>query len=276
MNQSMITAANSLGQLQQKLDIISNNVANSDTAGYKRKTAGFTDLLVQQINNQPNAAKEEGRLTPYGIRIGTGAKLANTSYVTAQGPLETTNRNLDIAFTKENQYLKILVQTNDNSTVEFTRAGALQAVPLGNDEVMLADENGNPVLDENNQMITFRGSVKDYTIHRNGTLQVAYANGTSDQFSLGVVQMNNPQVLEQDGNNILKLPQNVDAAAVYTDLTGANRDNISVQQGALEKSNADLSSEMTDLIKTERSYQLLAKTITMSDQMMGLVNGIRS
>ncbi|GER66395.1 flagellar hook-basal body complex protein FlhP [Weizmannia acidilactici] len=276
MNQSMITATNSLRQLQNKIDIISSNVANADTTGYKSKQATFTDLLVQQINNQPVVSKEVGRKTPDGIRIGTGAKLAQTAYNTSQGLLENTGRALDIAFTKENQYLKVLVQTNGMSEVEFTRAGALEVTPVGNHTSMLTDGNGNPVLDEYDNMIMIQGNVKNYAINQNGRLQVTYANGTTGSFNLGVVQMNNPQVLEQDGNNLLKLPQNVNAAQIYTDLSGANRGQISMQQGALEKSNVDLGMEMTDLIKAERSYQLQSRAITISDQMMGLVNSIRS
>lgn len=181
-----------------------------------------------------------------------------------------------MAFTKENQYLKVLARANGSDEVAFTRNGALEVSPLGNNRSVLTDANGNPVLDEHNAMITFRGNVADYAIRPNGTLQVAYSDGTRESFNLGVVQMRNPQVLEQVGNNLLRLPQNVNAANVYTDLTGATRSQISMQQGVLEKSNVDLSTEITELTKTERLYQFQSKTITLSDQMMGLVNNIRS
>ena len=77
----MITATNTLGQLQKNLDVISSNMANVGTTGYKRKTATFTDLLVQQFNNQPSAENEIGRLTPNGIRQGNGAKLGQIQAV---------------------------------------------------------------------------------------------------------------------------------------------------------------------------------------------------
>lgn len=276
MNQSMLTATNTLRQLQDKIDTISHNVANVDTNGYKSKQASFTDLLAQQINNQPDPSKETGRKTPYGIRTGTGAKLAQAVLSPSQGALENTGRALDMAFTKENQYLKVLAGVNGRNETAFTRNGALEVSPLGNNRSMLTDANGNPVLDEDNRMITFQGRVADYTIRTNGTLQVAYSDGTRENFNLGVVQMRNPQVMEQAGNNLLRLPQNANAANVYTDLKGANRSQISMQQGALEKSNVDLSAEITELTKTERLYQFQSRTITLSDQMMGLVNNIRS
>ncbi|MCM3022134.1 flagellar hook-basal body protein [Heyndrickxia ginsengihumi] len=277
MNRSMITATNSLTQLQKKLDIISNNIANSDTTGFKKKEATFTDLLVQQFNNQPDSNKETGRLTPTGIRIGVGSKVAKSDMVTAQGSLEQTDRSLDIAFTKENQYLKVLVQDNGKNDVQFTRDGALYVSPVGNNEMMLVNSDGNPILNENDQAITFNKDAQKYNIDQNGKLTITYANGQSTSVNLGVVSVQNPQVLEQAGNNLLKLPQNLNTnlTNVYTNLTGANRANISIEQGSLEKSNVDIGTEMTDLLKTERSYQLQTRAINIADQMMGLVNSMR-
>src|SRR6478752_2233499 len=98
MNTSMITATNTLSQLQKQLDIISNNLANLDTTGYKSRQASFTDLLVQQFNNQPDAGKEAGRLTPNGIRQGAGAKLNQVQMNMSQGSFKPTERDLDTAF----------------------------------------------------------------------------------------------------------------------------------------------------------------------------------
>ena len=107
MNTSMITASVTMGQLQQKLDTISNNIANSNTTGYKRRESTFSDLLVQQVNNGPNARDEIGRLTPYGLRVGSGARVAQTSLVLMQGPLQTTDRELDFALTEKDQFFRI-------------------------------------------------------------------------------------------------------------------------------------------------------------------------
>ena len=103
MNRTMITATNTLSQLQKQMDIISHNLANTDTAGYKRREATFTDLLVQEYRNQPNNALEQNRMTPFNIRQGTGAKLGQTHLILSQGSLKTTDRALDTAFTTEGQ-----------------------------------------------------------------------------------------------------------------------------------------------------------------------------
>ena len=92
--------------------------------------------------------------------------------------------------------------------------------------------------------------------------------------------MNKPQFLENKGNNLLGLPDNLDTlnvaeADVLTNLDGMARNEISIKQGALEQSNVDLSKEMTDLIAVQRSYQFQSRSINMADQMMGLINGIR-
>lgn len=275
MNRTMITATNTLAQLQKQMDIISNNMANVDTNGYKRREATFTDLLVQEFNNQERANKEVNRLTPNGIRQGTGAKLGQAQLVMTQGALKQTDRSLDTAFTKEGQLFKVLVQTNGVNEVQYTRNGALYLSPLSDTEVMLVNGDGLPVLDENNNPITINGEAKDYNINANGQLTVTKTAGATEVFNLGVVRVNKPQFLEQRGGNLLGLPANVAQDEVLTELNGGLRAEISLQQGALEQSNVDLSKEMTELINVQRAYQFQSRSVTLADQMMGLVNGIR-
>jgi flagellar basal-body rod protein FlgG len=275
MNRTMITATNTLSQLQKQMDIISNNMANVDTNGYKRREATFTDLLVQEFNNQERANKEVNRLTPNGIRQGTGAKLGQAQLIMNQGALKQTGRSLDTAFTKEGQLFKVLVQTNGVNEVQYTRNGALYLSPLTDTEVMLVNGDGLPVLDENNNPITINGEAKDYSIDANGQLTVTKTAGVTEVFNLGVVRVNKPQFLEQRGGNLLGLPANIAEDEVLTELTGGLRAEISLQQGALEQSNVDLSKEMTELINVQRAYQFQSRSVTLADQMMGLVNGIR-
>ncbi|MEW8986440.1 MAG: flagellar hook-basal body protein, partial [Bacillus sp. (in: firmicutes)] len=260
---------------QKQMDIISNNISNVGTNGYKRREATFTDLLVQEFNNQERANKEVNRLTPNGIRQGTGAKLGQVQLVMTQGALKQTDRSLDTAFTKEGQLFKVLVQTNGVNEVQYTRNGALYLSPLSDTEVMLVNGDGLPVLDENNNPITINGEAKDYSIDANGQLTVTKTAGATEVFNLGVVRVNKPQFLEQRGGNLLGLPANVAQDEVLTELTGGLRGEISLQQGALEQSNVDLSKEMTELINVQRAYQFQSRSVTLADQMMGLVNGIR-
>jgi len=272
----MIVATNTLNQLQKKLDIISNNMANIDTTGFKKREATFSDLLFQQFNNQLDPTKETGRNTALGIRLGTGAKIAQSQMLLTQGNIKETKRPLDIAFTNKSQFLKVLANDNGQSEVRYTRDGNLSLSPIGNNEVMLVNKSGNPILDENNKMISFPANAESYTITNQGSLQVKLDNGQTSSFNLGVIEVNKPQFFEQYGDNLLGLPKNgVAGTNVFTNLVGQARNNISIQQGALEGSNVDLGQEMSSLINVQRDYQFQSRAITISDQMMGLVNGLR-
>lgn len=283
MNRTMITASNTLTQLQHQIDLIGNNIANVDTTGYKRNEASFNDLLVQQLNNQPKQAAEIGRLTPLGIREGNGAKLSQAQLVTAQGALKTTNRNLDIALTKENLFFTVNVQDQNGTNTRLTRDGAFHLSPVaGNrNQLQLVTAAGHAVLAENGNPIIINGQVKDLTISNTGRMVVTTANGRRQNFNLGIVSVKKPPVLEKLGGNLYGLPANLNGLGVnvnniVTPLTGNLRGQISMQQGALEASNVDLSKEMTDLITAQRMYQFQSRSVTMADQMEGLVNSIRS
>lgn len=275
MNRTMITATNTLGQLQKQLDVISNNIANVETTGFKRREATFTDLLVQQFNNVAGEDTEAPRLTPVGIHQGSGAKLGQIQMILTQGTIKATERPLDTAFTKEGLFYRIQVQTDDGYETQYTKDGAFYLSPLSDNETMLVTSSGNPVLDENNDPVIIAGQAVDYTITETGTLVVNMADGSQQSVNLGVSQVNNPQFLEQKGDNLLGLPADMEANSVFTELNGLLRNQISIRSGALELSNVDLSKEMTDLMTAQRSYQFQARSINMADQMMGLINGIR-
>jgi flagellar basal-body rod protein FlgG len=282
MNRTMITSTNTLSQLQKQLDMISHNLANIDTAGYKRREASFTDLLVQEYRNQPNNALEpQNRMTPFNIRQGIGARLGQVQLVLSQGSLKSTDRALDTAFTAEGQFYRVMVQNEDGSSaMRLTRNGALYLSPLSDNQSMLVNSDGHAILDENNQPITITGNVKNFNINESGLLTAEMYNGTSQEANLGVILINKPQFLEQKGANLLGLPDNlselgVTEEEVMTNLTGPLRNQVAIQQGVLEQSNVDMSKEMTDLINVQRSYQFHSKSITLADQMLGLVNGIR-
>ncbi|MEW8969302.1 MAG: flagellar hook-basal body protein [Mesobacillus sp.] len=282
MNRTMITATNTLSQLQKQMDMISHNLANIDTAGYKRREASFTNLLVQEYRNQPNNALEpQNRMTPFNIRQGTGARLGQIQLILSQGSLKSTGRDLDMAFTAEGQFYRVMVQNEDGSSaMRLTRNGALYLSPLSDTESMLVNSDGHAILDENSQPITIAGNVKNFRINETGGFSAELYDGTSQEYNLGVVLVEKPQFLEQKGGNLLGLPDNlaelgVDEADILTNLTGQLRDRVSIEQRVLEQSNVEMSKEMTDLINVQRSYQFHSKSITLADQMLGLVNGIR-
>ncbi|MFJ9385986.1 flagellar hook-basal body protein [Peribacillus sp. NPDC101481] len=280
MNRTMMTATNTLNQLQSKIDHISNNIANVDTTAYKKSQTSFNDLLTQSFNNQPSETKEKGRLTTPGIRQGTGAMISQSQLVLSQGPLKTTDRNLDAAFTREDQFFTVSVQGENGINTRLTRDGAFYLSPNGNDQMLLVTSAGHKVLDENGEPILIEGNIKDIKISETGLLIVDTEEYGKRSFGLGIVSVKNPQFLDRLGGNLLGMPENFNALGgteddIMTALTGDSRNQAAVQQGTLESSNVDLSKEMTDLINVQRSYQFQSRAVTMADQMSGLVNGIR-
>jgi flagellar basal-body rod protein FlgG len=279
---SMITAANTMAQLQQQLDVISNNIANSNTTGFKRRETNFGELLAQQFTNLPN--DKATRLTPNGVRYGVGSRLAETNVVLAQGALTKTDRALDVALAKEGQFFRVLVQgENGAQEIGYTRSGAFYLTPSAENpnELMLVTSDGHPVLDENNAPILLPEGFKNITISNNGTITAVASDGrVMRRANIGITTILRPQLLQSVGDNIFTLPDlnvlNVNEADVAVNMTGNLRNQISMAQGALEQSNVDLGTELTDMMITERSYQLNARAISLSDQMLGLINGIRS
>jgi flagellar basal-body rod protein FlgG len=277
---SMLTAANTMNQLQKQLDVISNNIANSDTTGFKRRDTNFAELLAQQFTNLPSDSGN--RLTPNGVRYGVGARLAETNVVLAPGALMQTGRALDMALTKENQFFRVLIQRgNGEQEIGYTRAGAFYLTPSGENGWMLVTGDGNPVLDENNEPIVLPDGFKDITISNNGTLTAIAPGGrTMTSANLGITTILRPQLLQSAGDNVFTMPNlnalNVNEADAAVNMTGNLRAQIAVAQGALERSNVDLGTELTEMMVTARAYQLNARAVSLSEQMLGLINGIRS
>jgi flagellar basal-body rod protein FlgG len=279
---SMITAANTMAQLQQQLDVISNNIANSNTTGFKRRETSFGELLAQQFTNLPN--DKATRLTPNGVRYGVGARLAETNLVLKQGAITKTDRALDVALAKEGQFFRVLVQgENGAQEIGYTRSGAFYLTPSAENpnELMLVTSDGHPVLDENNAPILLPEGFKNIAISNNGTITATASDGrVIRRANIGITTILRPQLLQSAGDNIFTLPDlnalNVNEADVAVNMTGNLRNQISMTQGALEQSNVELGTELTDMMITERSYQLNARAISLSDQMLGLINGIRS
>lgn len=275
----MITATNTMGQLQNKLDTISNNIANSNTHGYKTQESTFNELLYQQFNNDKQDRAE--RQTPVGIRYGAGAMLGQIQTNHKQGSLQTTNRDLDFAFTKPKQYFNILMPDGENgSKTVYTRQGDFYLSPLNNGTAMVVNADGYPLADASGQAITLPDNVKSFGISNGGVLEATDANGNIIRTDIAVTELQKPQLMEHISGTYIGLPNNLaelgyNQAEVLTELQGANRQQIGMQGGTLEMSNVNLSKEMTDLIQTQRSYQFNARAVTLADQMLGLINGIR-
>lgn len=276
----MTTATNSLNQLQTQIDTISNNISNTNTVGYKAKEARFSELLYQQFNN--DKLDPTIRQSPVGIRYGVGAKIGQIQTNNKQGSLQTTDRDLDFAITKENQYFNILMPDGENGTnMVYTRQGNFYVTPVADGQVMLVNGDGYPVADVDGNAIYFPDDVKNFTLGEGGELVVNYPDGFTLTAELGVTTILKPQVMEQlASGTYIDLPANFDEldfeeADIMTNMQGVNRLDIGLSNRKLEMSNVDLSKEMTDLIQAQRSYQFNARAVTIADQMLGLINGIR-
>ncbi|MEN2767322.1 flagellar hook-basal body protein [Ornithinibacillus xuwenensis] len=273
MSRAMIQAAVTMNQLQQKMDLIGNNLANSQTTGYKTKQANFASLLFQQINNMTDPANAEGRLTPDGVRVGSGAKLGSVNIDLSLGAIKETGRTLDVALLEANHLFQVAVTENNVTETRYTRDGSFYLSPLANNQVMLTTKNGDPVLGVNGQIV-FEDGFDEITVAENGQISVRRGNNTEVVGQLDVVEAVRPRLLEATGNNNFRLPD--------LEALGYNQGEIiqdveaSLRSGALENSNVDMAEQLTDLINVQRSYQFNARTISMGDQMMGLVNQLRS
>lgn len=276
MTRIMTEAAVTMNQLQQKLDIIGHNLANSQTTGYKSRQAEFSSLLFQQMNNMTAPRNAEGRLTPDGIRIGSGAKIGTTHSDLSIGSIKETDRALDTVLLEEDYYYPIQVNNQGITETHFTRDGAFYLHPTENASILrLVTKDGHAVTGLTGP-IELEDGFEDISIRPNGAIYVT-RNGEEQYVDrLTIVRAIRPHLFEAKGNNFFAIP-NVDELGHSLEeiIQEVDSDMNLVQSRALEQANVDVAKQMTDLMMTQRSYQMNARTITMADQMMGLVNQIR-
>ncbi len=265
-----------MGQLQLKLDTTGNNLANVNTTGFKRSDTSFADLLFQQVNNQSAANQEVGRLTPNGIRVGSGAAVAQTAVRFEQGSISQSGREFDVALTEPGYFFE-LAETPGGDR-QFTRDGAfyLSPNPNNNTQNFLVNSQGDYVLSAAGEPIELPSSYDDFQINEEGAITVTLNDGTLvDAGQLQLVNITKPQLLASIGENNYVLP---DLDALDTDLADVLEEAAGAQvfmQSALETSNVDSAKEMTDMMEAQRSYQFNSKAISITDQMMGLVTNLR-
>lgn len=276
MSRMMIQAAVTMNQLQKQLDIIGNNIANVQTPGYKAKNAEFSSLLFQQINNLSNQANQVGRLTPDGIRVGSGARLGDVQMNLSQGSLIESNRPLDTALIDSNTLYEIRVTENNVVETRYTRAGDFYINPINDGQVMLTTSDGHPVIGRDGNPIVFSSEYEEILIESNGTINLLQGSAMIPVGQINVVSVVRPGILEAVGSNQFRLPNLAELGMTEAEIiqnTPANSEVL--QSNVLEQSNVQLAEELTQLILTQRSYQFNARTISMADQMLGLINQLR-
>jgi len=285
MNNSTIIAMVSMQALQQKLDVLANNIANANTNGFKRKDATFQNILTN-IKDQPKGFQRVGRLTPLGITQSWGSKLSQVQLSLTQGILSATSVPTDLAIEGAALFeiSQNTVDANGANIVRkaYTRDGSfdLKVNPADPDNLYLSTKAGDYVNGVDGLPVKIPMGYQ-MVINSTGTVKAA-KTGEIDQnvAQLKLVRIIRPQFLEQTGSNIYALPVGANNAngQILQDVNGNASDLIrpvAVRQGYTEQSNVDLGLEMTDLMTTQRAFQLSSRVITSSDTMMNLANNLR-
>ncbi|NBD26743.1 flagellar hook-basal body protein [Paenibacillus glycinis] len=274
MNGSMISAMASMSGLQQKLDMLADNIANVDTVGYKRKVGTFEDLLTT-LKQQPDAFKQPGRLTPMGFNQGWGSRLTMVQPDMAQGPLKETDQPYDVAI-EGNALFQVTV--DDAGHTGYTRGGSFQTTFTNMGINILTTKEGYPVASVNGGSIEIPAEVQS-NVRIDASGNVIGTTPAGDILQLGqvkLVQVDKPGLLTQVSDNLFTVADGVQVGDVMHDVTASAESKIAIKQGYLEQSNVVLADEMTDLISVQRAYQLSGRALTSSDTMMGLANNLRA
>jgi flagellar basal-body rod protein FlgG len=260
MFRSLNVAASGMVAQETKLDTIANNLANTNTAGFKRQDAEFEDLLYQNV--RAAAPNPQGGAAPSGTQVGTGVRVVATSRQFEQGTTQQTGNPLDIAI-DGNGFLSV---QKGSGEVGYTRAGNLKVDAQGR-----LCTNGGLAIEP---PITIPADATAVTIGADGTVS-AQSAGQRAPASLGQLQLvtfPNPNGLTATGQNLFTATQ---ASGEPTSGTPGTDGRGTVLQGALEGSNVEMVTEMVDLIRTQRAYEINSKVINAADDMLRNATQVR-
>lgn len=258
MNQSLWIAKTGLDAQQTKMSVISNNLANASTTGYKRGRAVFEDLLYQN-QRQVGAQSSQQTLYPTGLMVGTGVRTVATAKLFSQGSLSQTQNPMDVAIDGKG-FLQVLMP---DGSLGYTRDGELQVDSQG----QLVNAEGYPI----QPSITIPQDAMSVTIGNDGTVSVRQPgnSATTQVGALQLVDFVNPAGLQPIGGNLY-----LESSASGTANTGAPGQNGlgTVMQGFIEGSNVNVVEELVSMIETQRAYEMNSKAISTSDAMLQFVN----
>ncbi|MBN9013098.1 MAG: flagellar basal-body rod protein FlgG [Rhizobiales bacterium] len=252
---ALYIASTGMAAQERNVEIISNNIANMRTTGFKRQRAEFQDLLYQQYARAGASTSDSGTTAPVGIEVGSGVKTAATPRVMSQGTVNPTEKDLDLAVSGEGYFA---IQLPDGRT-GYTRDGSFDRSPNG----LLVNVDGYQV----QPGITIPDNANSISISADGIVQ-AYVGTSTTPTQLGQLQLYrfvNPSGLESVGDNNF-----VETAASGAAQAGTpNSDGMGhLMQGYLEQANVNPVTEIADLIAAQRAYEMNAKVISAADQML--------
>ena len=255
-------AATGMSAQNMRVEVISNNLANMSTTGYNARRAEFADLQYQQATRPGTLTSTNGTMVPAGVQLGLGVRPSAVTVTLAQGTLLQTNGDLDVAI-DGNGYLEVTLPSGISA---YTRDGSLKRSAEG----QIVTSDGYPVVPG----ITIPEEARSVAINASGEVY-AYFNDRTEPEMLGqftLASFVNEKGLEAIGSNLFLETGASGAASVATPgLQGLG----TLRQGYLEESSVDPVREITELIKAQRGYELNAKVITASDQMLGATVQVR-
>ena len=261
--QALRTAATGMSAQQLNVEVISNNIANMNTVGFKRQRAEFQDLLYQTIERAGAQAGGDGNVVPTGVQIGGGVKAGSVYRITEQGTPTLTNNELDVAIQGKG-YLQILLPSGESA---YTRAGNFST----NDQGQVVTDDGYAV----QPGITIPQNATAITIGKTGLVQVSLAGQTEPQ-TVGQIELANfmnEGGLEAIGDNLFL----ESAASGPANIAAPGQPGFgTLLQSYTESSNVDAVSEITALIVAQRAYEMNSKVITTADQMLQATSQLRS
>jgi flagellar basal-body rod protein FlgG len=259
MLRALYSSASGMEAQQLNLDVISNNLANVNTTGFKKSKIEFQDLLYD-TTRAPGAEQSGGNQLPTGLQIGHGSRVVATSKIFTEGELTSTGEKLDMAIQGDG-FFQV---TMPDGTLAFTRDGAMKTSSNG----QITTSDGLPV-QSGFQPIPV--GTTGITISPDGTVSLSSASGVTN-FQIQLFRFANPSGLQSIGRNLY-----VETPASGTAETGTpNQSGFgSLQQGFLEMSNVKVVEEMVNMIVAQRAYEVNSKAVQASDEMMQQSNNLR-
>ena len=258
MNSSLWVAKTGLDAQQTRMQVVSNNLANANTNGFKRDRAAFEDLLYQNVKQVGGQTSQQTR-SPSGLQVGTGVRVVATEKVFQQGNMAQTGNALDVGINGRGFFQ---VRLPDGS-IGYTRDGSFQL----DDQGQIVTNSGNVV----EPGITIPSGTASITIGSDGVVSAQLAGETAP-VQLGSFQLAdfvNPAGLQARGENLYVESASSGAPQTGTPgLTGLG----SLTQGALGGSNVNVVEELVNMIETQRAYEMNSKAVATADQMMQYVN----
>ena len=254
MNLALWAAKTGLDAQNTRMAVISNNLANVNTTGFKKGRAAFQDLVYQNLR-QVGAQSSQNTQYPTGLTLGTGVRIVATEKVYEQGSLQQTNNNMDLAITGRGFFQVTL----PDGTLAYTSDGSFKLSGQGN----LVTSNGFAL----SPAITIPANAQTVTIGTDGTVSVTVP-GTPTPTQVGQIQLAdfiNPSGLQPRGDNLLI--ESVSSGAPQVGTPGTNGLGAT-QQGSLETSNVNTVEELVSMIETQRGYEMNSKAIATIDQML--------